>query len=129
MGMMRQISANARIFADASSSLPGIIASGDAAAATTIDFYARAEVQAVGAVRMGYVEPVGATSLSPDPIARCAAPHRELAIRFIEFVLSEAGQRLWNTLPARLADQSCHRCGDCRSRRRRIAICAIHRSG
>jgi ABC-type glycerol-3-phosphate transport system substrate-binding protein len=27
------------------------------------------------------------------------APHRELAIQFIEFVLSEEGQRLWNTRP------------------------------
>ena len=27
------------------------------------------------------------------------AEHRELAIRFIEFVLSEQGQRLWNTRP------------------------------
>jgi iron(III) transport system substrate-binding protein len=98
MGLIRQIAANARLFTDASSSIPNVVASGDAAAAMTIDFYGRSEVEAVGESRMGYVEPSGATSVTPDPIAVVkGAPHREPAIRFVEFVLSPQGQRLWLT--------------------------------
>src|SRR5207237_8720124 len=36
--------------------------------------------------------------ITPDPIAVVrGAPHKELAIRFMQFVLSEQGQRLWIT--------------------------------
>lgn len=98
MGTVRQIAANARLFTDSSSAVPGIISSGDAAAGMSIDFYGRAQEEAVGSDRMGYVEPQGATIINPDPIALVkGAPNRELAIRFIEFVLSADGQRLWNT--------------------------------
>ncbi len=98
MGLVRQIAANARMFADGSATVPGIIASGDAAAGMTIDFYSRSTVQAVGEDRMGYVEPAGATMINPDPIAMVkGAEHPIVARRFIEFVLSPEGQRLWNT--------------------------------
>ncbi len=97
MGLIRQIASNARLFTDASSSVPGVIGSGDAAAGMTIDFHGRAQVDAVGEQRMGYVEPRGATAINPDPIAVVrGAEHRDLAIKFIEFVLSDEGQRLWN---------------------------------
>lgn len=98
MGIVRQIASNARMFTDSSSAVPGIISSGDTAAGMAIDFYGRAQEEAVGSDRMGYVEPRSATVINPDPIALVkGAEHRELAVRFIEFVLSEQGQRLWNT--------------------------------
>jgi ABC-type Fe3+ transport system substrate-binding protein len=98
MGLILQIAANARMFTDSSASVPSIISSGDAAAGMAIDFYGRSQEQAVGSDRMGYVEPAGATVINPDPIALVkGAEHRKLAIQFIEFVLSEQGQRLWNT--------------------------------
>jgi ABC-type Fe3+ transport system substrate-binding protein len=98
MGLIRQIAANARQFTDASSSTPVQIAQGDAAAGMTIDFYGRSEVDAVGDERLGYIEPAGATTLSADPVAVVrGAEHRELAIRFVEFLLSEPAQKLWNT--------------------------------
>jgi len=97
MGIVRQIASNSRMFTDSSSAVPGIISSGDAAAGMAIDFYGRAQAEAVGSARMGYVEPKGATIINPDPIALVkGAEHRDLAIRFIEFVLTEQGQRLWN---------------------------------
>ncbi len=97
MGLLRQIAANARLFTDSSSSVPIVVGNGDVAAGMAIDFYGRAQADAVGDARMGYVEPVGATIINPDPIAVVrGAEHRELAIRFIEFVLSDEGQRLWN---------------------------------
>src|SRR5204863_10080842 len=69
MGLIRMISDNARHFTDAGSSVPGVIAGGDAAAGMVIDFHGRSEVDAVGEDRLGYVEPLGATILSADPIA------------------------------------------------------------
>jgi iron(III) transport system substrate-binding protein len=100
MGLLRQLAANARLFTGSSEAIPGIVASGDAAAAMCIDFHGRAQVDAIGEQRMGYIEPIGATAINPDPIAVArGAPHRALAIRFIEFVLSEEGQLLWNTRP------------------------------
>ncbi len=97
MGLVRQIAANARLFTDSSSSVPIIVGNGDAAAGMAIDFYGRSQADAVGDARMGYIEPAGATIVSPDPIAVVrGAEHRDLAIRFIEFVLSDEGQRLWN---------------------------------
>ncbi len=100
MGLVRQICANARLFVDASSVVPIMVGSGDAGAGTAIDFYGRSQADAVGDARMGYVEPAGATVINPDPIALVrGAEHRDLAICFMEFVLSEQGQRLWNTRP------------------------------
>jgi spermidine/putrescine-binding protein len=64
----------------------------------TIDFYGRAQSESVGTDRMGYIEPAGSTIINPDPIALAnGAEHRDLAIQFIEFVLSREGQLLWNT--------------------------------
>jgi iron(III) transport system substrate-binding protein len=110
MGLIRQIAANARGFTSAANELPGLVSNGDAAAAMAIDFYARAQIAAVGecddeqanacagAGRVGYVEPQGATIVTPEPIAMArGAQHAETARRFIEFILSDAGQRLWIT--------------------------------
>jgi iron(III) transport system substrate-binding protein len=98
MGLIRQIAANARMFSDSSGTVPTLISSGDAAAGMTIDFFGRSQSEAVGTDRMGYIEPAGATVINSDPIALAnGAEHRQLAVQFIEFVLSAEGQRLWNT--------------------------------
>ena len=98
MGLIRQISANARMFSDSSGTIPGQISSGDAGAGMTIDFYGRSQSESVGTDRMGYIEPAGATIINPDPIALAnGAEHHDLAVQFIEFVLSQQGQLLWNT--------------------------------
>lgn len=106
MGLLRQIAANARLFTDASSALPGQISSGDVAAGMTIDFHSLNQIdvlpaRADGTKRMAYVEPVNATAVNPDPIAvaKTKGPVNPVALRFIEFVLSEQGQKLWYTPP------------------------------
>ncbi len=112
MGLIRQIAANAKGFTAAANELPGAVGNGDAAAAMTIDFYARAQIAAVGADRIDYVEPQGATMVTPEPIALArGAQHGAVARRFIEFVLSEPGQRLWITKagPAETPEMSLHR--------------------
>ena len=98
MGLVRQIAANAKSWMGAGNLLPSTVSSGDAAAAMSIDFYARTQIAAVEKGRVGYVEPHGATVISPEPIGIVAgAQHVELARRFIEFMLSEPAQRLWIT--------------------------------
>lgn len=96
MGTLRRIAANTRAFVDGSSTIPGIIASGDVAAGMTIDYMGRSEAEAVGP-RLGYVQPRNETVTNPDPIAMVAgAEHRETAQHFIEFVLGPDGQALWD---------------------------------
>jgi ABC-type Fe3+ transport system substrate-binding protein len=98
MGLVRQIASNARLFNDSGTSVSSWVSSGDVAAGLAIDFQARTQLEAVGESRLGYVEPVGATSINPDPVAMVkGAPHHETARRFIEFLLSDGGQRLWIT--------------------------------
>lgn len=112
MGIIRQIAANARGFASAANELPAMVSNGDAAAAMAIDFYARSQIAAIGGERIGYVEPKEATIVTPEPIALVrGSPHAEVARRFIEFVMSEAGQRLWiaRARPGETPEMSLHR--------------------
>jgi len=65
-----------------------------------IDFFGRYQSQAVGGTRVGFTAPMEATVVNPDPVAVLrGAPHAELATRFVEFLLTREGQRLWNLRP------------------------------
>jgi ABC-type Fe3+ transport system substrate-binding protein len=92
--------ANARYFTDTSQKPPIDVANGNCAAGMCIDFYGREEQEAVlrrgGGDRVGYVSPEGGSAYSVDPIALLrGAPHRAVAVAFMEFVLSLDGQKLW----------------------------------
>lgn len=102
--LVQRIGANARYFTDGSGKVSVDVAAGDAAAGVSIDFYSRVQAEVTrsrdGRDRLVYVTPVGGSSVSGDPISLLrGAPHRELAARFIEFVLSSDGQKLWNYRP------------------------------
>ena len=102
--LIQRIGANARYFTDSAGKVAIDVSMGDAAVGMAIDFYARYQAQVAGGPlgeeRMVYVTPVGGTSVSCDPIGLLrGAPHREVALRFIEYVLGEDGQRLWTYLP------------------------------
>jgi ABC-type glycerol-3-phosphate transport system substrate-binding protein len=104
MLLIQRIGANARYFTDSAGKVPIDVSMGDAAAGMAIDFYARYQAQVTGGplgeARMAFVTPVGGTSVSCDPVGLLrGAPNREIALRFIEFVLGEDGQRLWTYLP------------------------------
>ncbi len=104
LNLIQRIGANARYFTDSAGKVPIDVAMGDAAAGLAIDFYARYQAQCSrapdGSERMAYVTPSGGSSVSADPIGLLrGAPNRETAIRFIEFLLSEKGQRLWTYRP------------------------------
>lgn len=94
--VLREMCANARSFTNASTKPPTDVSQGEAAAGLAIDFYGRGQAQAVGGDRVGYSEPTGAVYVDADPISIMnGAPHPDLAKRFLEYVLSEEGQALW----------------------------------
>ncbi len=99
--LILRISANARYFTDFSTKIPLEVAKGDAAAGMCIDFYGRSSEEDVrkadGTSRVGFIAPLGGTSVSVDPIGMLrGAPDPELATAFIEFVLGDQGQKLWS---------------------------------
>ncbi len=99
--LLRRIGANARYFTDSSGRVPMDVSTGAAAAGIAIDFFGRLQAEMStppgGRPAMAYVTPVGGSSVTADPVSLLrGAPHRELAVRFIEYLLGEEGQRLWN---------------------------------
>jgi ABC-type Fe3+ transport system substrate-binding protein len=97
--VLRRAGANARQFASSSLRPPAEVGRGDAAMGVCIDFYGRAQAQAIrvagDARRMGFVEPPGG-AVDADPISVLrGAPDPELARRFVEFCLAPEGQALW----------------------------------
>ena len=101
INLVRRIGANARYFTDASGKVPVDVGMGAAAAGIAIDFFGRLESELSCPPNRNpvlvYVTPVGESSVTADPVSMLrGAPHREMAARFIEYVLGEDGQRLWN---------------------------------
>ncbi len=99
--LIQRICANSRYFTDSSTKIPLEVSQGDAAAGMCIDFYARSFEEQVrksdGTTRIGFVSPLGGSSVGVDPVGLLrGAPEPELATAFMEFVLSEEGQKLWN---------------------------------
>jgi ABC-type Fe3+ transport system substrate-binding protein len=102
MRLILRISANSRYFTDSSAKVPRDVAMADAAVGMCIDFYGRSYNElyrdpATGESRIEFVMPRGGTSIGADPIGLLrGAPSPKLAHRFIEFVLSPEGQKIWN---------------------------------
>lgn len=101
MDLIRRIGGNARYFTFSAGKVPVDVARGNLATGMCIDFYggtqAEWEEQQVGRQTMRYVTPAGGSSISADPIGILrGAPNRDLAELFMDFVLSPAGQKLWN---------------------------------
>ncbi len=102
MRLILRIGANSRYFTDAAAKVPRDVAMGDAAAGMCIDFYGRTYMEMLAPAdgseaRVGFAMPRGGTSIGADPVGMVrGAPSPELAHRFVEFVLSPEGQRLWN---------------------------------
>jgi iron(III) transport system substrate-binding protein len=102
--LVQRIGANARYFTDSASKVPIDVSSGNAAAGLAIDFYGRFQAQSSagpdGREHMAFVTPDGGSGSSCDPISLLrGAPHRETAVRFLEFLLSDDGQKLWTYRP------------------------------
>ena len=101
MRLLRRLGGNARYFSDQSTKIALDVSAGDAAVGMCIDYYGRFQAEAAATFgrpgSVGFVTARGETSINPDPIAVLrGAPNRALAIEFIEFVLSDEGQKLWS---------------------------------
>lgn len=101
LAIIQRASANARYFTDAASKVPMDVSQGDAAIGMSIDFYGRYQSEAVKVgdqpSRLQYFTPAGGSSVGVDPIGMLrGAPNREVAIHFIDYVISIEGQKLWN---------------------------------
>lgn len=102
--LIMRLCANARYFTDSASKIPQDVGQGDAIAGMCVDFYGRSYSdewkRPDGSSRLQWIAPVGGSSLSGDPIAVLkGAPHPHVAQLFVEFVMSEPGQVLWNANP------------------------------
>ncbi len=102
--LLQLAAANARYFTDSSQKPPIDVAAGNCAVGMCIDFYGRQQVEAVRrrgvSERVNYVSPPGGSVSSVDPIGILrGAPNHEAAERFVEFVMSLDGQKIWNFEP------------------------------
>ncbi len=100
MLLCQKIAANGRYFGDTSSKSILDVSSGACALGMAIDFYGRFQEENLkertGGNRFGYIMPKGGSSISPAAIALLrGAPNREVALMFVEFVMTMPGQQLW----------------------------------
>jgi ABC-type Fe3+ transport system substrate-binding protein len=94
--LLARIAGNTRRFDRISSTTAKDAALGESAYALAVDFYAFTQIAAAGRSNLSFVLPRDFTAINPDGIALLrGAPNRTVACRFLEYVLSEAGQRLW----------------------------------
>jgi len=101
--LIQRISANARYFTDKASKIPHDVAQGDAAAGMCVDFYGRTYNEKLkkedGSSRLVWISPKAGTSQSVDPVAVFKGANNELAQGFVDFLLSDKGQLIWNSKP------------------------------
>jgi len=94
--ILTEIGGNARRFDRVSSSTAKDVTLGETAGAFAIDFYGFSQIAVAGRTNMTFVLPEDFTAINGDGIAILrGAPNLTTARRFIDFVLSEDGQRLW----------------------------------
>ena len=94
--VLSQIGGNIRKFDRVSSMTAKDVTLGETAYAFAIDFYGFTQVAAAGRTNLTFVLPQDFTAVSPDGLAVFkGAPNLATAQRFVDFVLSEAGQKLW----------------------------------
>jgi iron(III) transport system substrate-binding protein len=94
--VLTQIGGNTRLFDRVSSTTAKDVTLGETAYAFAIDFYGFSQIAIAGRTNMTFALPQDFTAINPDGIAILkGAPNLATAQRFIDFVLSETGQKLW----------------------------------
>ncbi|MFH1377538.1 MAG: extracellular solute-binding protein [Planctomycetota bacterium] len=88
--------ANVTTFTEGASTTVNNVAQGVVGLAPAIDYYAWQQIRALGSDNIGFVLPEDAAVVNGDAIAILkGAPNNQLAGLFIDFVLSEAGQKIF----------------------------------
>jgi ABC-type Fe3+ transport system substrate-binding protein len=96
MQVITCMSANARDFYSGSSGVVQDVRLGQTLEAPSIDYYAWTQMAQSGEDVLGFVLPENLTVITPDAIGILkGAPHLETARMFLDFVMSEDGQKLW----------------------------------
>lgn len=97
--LLLRLGANTHSFIRDSGTLTRMVSTGEVAAAGNVDVNALSAVGREPAL-IGFELPPGETIINPDAIGVLkGAPHTELAQAFVEFTLSDAGQRLFMLRP------------------------------
>ncbi len=93
---LTQIGGNARRFDRLSSSTAKDVTLGETAYAFAIDFYGFSQISVAGRTNMTFALPQDFTAINADGMCLLkGAPNLTAAQRFFDFVLGEAGQKLW----------------------------------
>jgi iron(III) transport system substrate-binding protein len=91
-----RMAANSRALLLHSSDVINNVSAGVSLVGLSVSFSAMQEIESRGADRLAYLNPPGATAITPDLITVLnGAAHPELATRFLEYCLSDEGQKLW----------------------------------
>lgn len=94
--IITMIGGNTRKFDRVSSTTAKDVTLGETVYAFAIDFYGFTQIAVAGKENMTLVLPEDFTAINPDGIAILkGAPNLEIARRFVNFTLSEDGQKLW----------------------------------
>jgi ABC-type Fe3+ transport system substrate-binding protein len=94
--VLTQVGGNVRKFDRVSSTTAKDVTLGETAYAFAIDFYGFTQVAVAGRTNLTFALPQDFTAVNPDGIAILkGAPNLRTAQRFVDFVLSEEGQKLW----------------------------------
>jgi hypothetical protein len=98
--IIQRISGNTRYFADTPSKMILDVAAGNSAAGIIVDFMGQAQCAAenarCGHERLGFIVPQDGSAVSPDPIGILrGAPNGAAAEQFLEYILSEDGQKIF----------------------------------
>lgn len=100
MQLIQKVCANARYFTDSSTKPVLDVSAGDCALGVAIDFYGLYQEENLRerneSNRFGFVFPKGGSVATPDVAAMLrGAPNPEVALAFMEYILSLEGQKLW----------------------------------
>ncbi|MGC8743455.1 MAG: ABC transporter substrate-binding protein [Verrucomicrobiia bacterium] len=94
--IITMIGGNTKKFDRISSTTAKDVTLGETVYAFAIDFYGFTQIAVAGKENMTFALPEDFTAINPDGIAILkGAPNLEIARRFVNFVLSEDGQKLW----------------------------------
>lgn len=94
--LLTAVAGNTRQFDRFSTTTAKECVAGQTAFAFCVDYFGFTQIDAVGATNLELTLPTDFTSTSIDGIAQLrGGPHPVVTSRFITFVLSDAGQRLW----------------------------------
>lgn len=94
--LLTQLAGNTRRFDRVSAVTARDATLGESAYALAVDFYAFTQVAAAGRTNMSFILPADFAAINPDGIAILrGAPHAVAAAHFVDFVMSDDGQKLW----------------------------------